>query len=448
MNNTKFSVLDNARYSLFMKTTAVIVGLGAFTDLYNTATFSGSAFSIEPYFKIGGTTFGDIALVFFIGAFIGAVIWGPITDRIGRRLTFIIDLVIMAIFALLSGLSTNLYELIAFRFLMGVGLGGDFPAALSLLAEYSPSRVRGKLMTVFWILFGLGGMTASLVAYSLFLHYGTSPLQWRILLASGSIPAIIGAILRIDIPESPRWLIRKGRVEEAATSITRLTGVKLNLEEFKDLPLSVKYKNFKSFFSRRFAYITIPLFFAMFLPNVIPGSLGTFNPIILKAFGFTGAKSLLYTAFVFFGAQALGAVFVLMLVDKIGRVTTFLIGSLGMFVLALLTLVTGKHPAFLLINIILLSIVSFFWLVVAFNWGSELYPTAFRGIGSGYDVFVNRLSGGSFLVITPIILSLYHTSGLFIMYALLCLAGGLIGGIGLRKAGKVENKTLEEATEV
>ena len=206
MSNTKFSVLDNAKYNLFMKTTAIIVGLGAFTDLYNTATFSGSAFSIEPYFKIGSTTFGDIALVFFIGAFIGAIVWGPITDKIGRRLTFMIDLVIMAVFALLSGFSTNLYELIAFRFLMGVGLGGDFPAALSLLAEYSPSHVRGRLMTVFWILFGLGGMVASLIAYSLFLHYGTSQLQWRILLASGSIPAIIGAILRIDVPESPRWL--------------------------------------------------------------------------------------------------------------------------------------------------------------------------------------------------------------------------------------------------
>lgn len=290
MNNTKFSILDNAKYSLFMKTTAVIVGLGAFTDLYNTATFSGSAFSLEPYFKIGGTTFGDIALVFFIGAFIGAVIWGPITDRIGRRLTFIIDLVIMAIFAILSGLSTSLYELIIFRFLMGIGLGGDFPAALSLLAEYSPSRVRGRLMTVFWVLFGLGGMTASLVAYFPFLHYATSPLQWRILLASGAILAIVGAILRIDIPESPRWLIRKGRVEDAANSITRLTGVKMNLDEFQDLPLTVKYQNFKSFFSRRFAYITIPLFFAMFLPNAIPGSLGTFNPIILKAFGFSGAR--------------------------------------------------------------------------------------------------------------------------------------------------------------
>jgi|OSPMetMinimDraft_2_1075162.scaffolds.fasta_scaffold00225_8 putative MFS transporter len=445
---SKFYILDNAKYNTFMRITAVIVGLGAFTDLYNTATFSGSAFSIEPYYHITSKTFGEIGLVFFIGAFLGAIIWGPITDKIGRRLTFIIDLVLMAIFALLSGFSVSLPELITFRFLMGIGLGGDFPAALSLLAEFSPSKVRGSLMTIFWVLFGLGGMSASLVAYALFLHYGTSQLQWRILLASGAIPATIGALLRFEVPESPRWLVRKGRLEDAVNSILKLTGVKINIDEFKSLPLNVKYQNFKAFFSKRFAYITLPLFFAMFLPNSIPGSLGTFNPIILHAFGFSGAKSLLYTAFVFFGAQSLGAVFVLIIIDKVGRITTFLIGSLGMTALSLLTLITQAQPALLLFNIVLLSIVSFFWLTVAFNWGSELYPTAFRGIGSGFDVFVNRVSGGLFLVVTPILLASYHTSGLFVTYAILSLIGGLVGGIGLRKAGKTENKTLEEATEV
>ena len=447
MADSKFSVLDDAKYGSFMKLLAVIVGFGAFTDLYNTATFSGSAFSIEPYFGINNTTFGTIGLVFFIGAFVGAVIWGPVVDRIGRRLSFTIDLSIMAVFALLSAFSTSVPELIVFRFLIGVGLGGDFPAALSLLAEYSPSKVRGRLMTIFWILFGLGGMTATLVAYFLFLHYGVSQLQWRILLASGAIPAAIGAIMRITVPESPRWLMRKGRTEDAAKSITRITGTVVNMDAFVSLPLSVKYQNFKSFFSRRFAYITIPLIFAMFLPNSIPGSLGTFNPIILKAFGFSGGNSLLYTAFVFFGAQAVGACFVLFTVDRLGRVPTFLIGSIGMFVLSLLTLVTAHYPVVLLANIVLLSIVSFFWLVIAFNWGSELYPTSFRGIGSGFDVFVNRLSGGSFLIITPLLLASVNTSGLFVVYGFLCLIGGLVGGIGLRKAGKAENRTLEEITE-
>lgn len=447
MTESKFSILDNARYSAFMKYVAVIVGLGAFTDLYNTATFSGSAFSIEPYFNMSGTTFGTIGLVFFVGAFIGAILWGPIVDRIGRKLTFTIDLTLMAVFAFISAFSTSVPELIIFRFFMGVGLGGDFPAALSLLAEFSPSKVRGKLMTIFWILFGLGGMAGTIVAYFLFIHFGTNQLQWRILLGTGAIPAFIGVLLRLKLPESPRWLIRKGREKEAAISIARLTGVEVNLETFKSAPLSVRYQNFKAFFSRRFIYITIPLAFAMFLPNSIPGSLGTFSPIILHSFGFSKADSLLYTAFAFDGAQAFGAFIVLFIIDKYGRMPTFLIGALGMGVLALLTLVTSKYPTILLMNIILLSFVSFFWLTVAFNWGSELYPTAIRGIGSGFDVFINRVSGASFLLITPILLGTYLTSGLFVFYSVFCLAGGTIGGLGLWKAGRAENRALEDVTE-
>ena len=447
MVESKFSILDNARYSSFMKYVAVLVGIGAFTDLYNTATFSGSAFSIEPYFNMSKSTFGTIGLVFFVGAFIGAILWGPIVDRIGRKLTFTIDLALMALFAFISAFSTSVPELMVFRFLMGVGLGGDFPAALSLLAEFSPSKVRGKLMTLFWILFGLGGMAGTLVAYFLYLHYGTNQLQWRILLGTGAIPALIGTLLRLKIPESPRWLIKRGREKEAAASITKYTGVEVNLDAFKSTPLAVKYKNFKSFFSKRFIYISIPLAFAMFLPNSIPGSLGTFSPIILHAFGFSSADSLLYTAFAFDGAQAFGAFLVLFIVDKYGRMPTFLIGSLGMGVLALLTLVTSKNPTMLLVNIILLSIVSFFWLTVAFNWGSELYPTAIRGVGSGFDVFINRASGASFLLITPFLLGAYFTSGLFTSYAIFCFAGGIIGGVGLWKVGRVENKTLEEVTE-
>lgn len=447
MTESKFSVLDNAKYSSFMKYLAVIVGLGAFTDLYNTATFSGSAFSIEPYFHMSSSTFGTIGLVYFIGAFVGAVLWGPIVDRIGRRLTFTIDLVLMAVFAFISAFSTSVPELIAFRFIMGVGLGGDFPAALSLLAEFSPSKVRGRLMTIFWILFGIGGMVGTVVAYFLFIHFGTNQYQWRILLGTGAIPAALGAILRLKVPESPRWLIRKGREKDAVTSISSLTGVAVNLDAFKSAPLSVKYKNFKAFFSKRFIMISIPLAFAMFLPNSIPGSLGTFSPIILHAFGFSKADSLLYTAFAFDGAQALGAFVVLFIIDRYGRMPTFLIGSLGMGFLALMTLVTSKYPAVLLVNIIILSFVSFFWLTVAFNWGSELYPTAFRGIGSGFDVFVNRVSGATFLLVTPILLDDYLTRGLFTVYAVLCFAGGLIGMAGLWKTGKAENRTLEEITE-
>lgn len=447
MTESKFSILDDARYTRFLRYVAVIVGLGAFTDLYNTATFSGSAFSIEPYFNMTGSTFGTIALIFFVGAFIGAIMWGPIVDRIGRKLTFLIDLAIMAVFAFISAFSTSVPELMVFRFFMGVGLGGDFPAALSLLAEFSPSKVRGRLMTMFWILFAVGGMVGTLVAYFLYLHYGTNQLQWRILLGTGAVPALVGILLRIRIPESPRWLIRKGREKEAAMSITKLTGVDVNMEAFRSVPLSVKYQNFKAFFSKRFVYISIPLAFAMFLPNSIPGSLGTFSPIILHAFGFSKADSLLYTAFAFDGAQAFGAFIVLFIIDRYGRMPTFLIGALGMGVLALLTLYTSHVPAELLVNIILLSIVSFFWLTVAFNWGSELYPTAIRGIGTGFDVFVNRASGASFLLITPLLLESYQTSGLFIAFAIFCIAGGLIGGVGLWKAGRAENRTLEEVTE-
>ena len=249
--NDPMGAMNNAKYGKFHRNLAIVAALGAFTDLYVIQALGASTFSIVPYLLHSTSNFAFTASLLFIGAVLGVFSMGTVVDRVGRRLTFILTLSLVFIFSILTIFVKTPLQLNILRFLLGFATGADYPAAMTIVAEFLPTKERGRGLTYLWAGFTLGGVTAYLIGYLLYITTGPTPYEWRILLGSVAVPAFIGIILRTTLPESPRWAIEKKKFDVASKSIEKASGKKfsenelessrkLNTQEISSVPDSIK----------------------------------------------------------------------------------------------------------------------------------------------------------------------------------------------------------------
>lgn len=186
--------------------------MGQFVDAYDTLIIGAALIYLMPLWKLTPVETGLLAASAFIGGVaLGAIIFGPIADRMGRRLLYIYDLVFFVIFGgALSAFVTNFWELFVVRLLLGIGIGGDYSLSPTMVAEYAPARRRGGFalasMNSFWG--GIGSVVGFLSAYGMAVAWGgnTNPdFTWRFMLGSEAIWGLVIILLRMGILESPRW---------------------------------------------------------------------------------------------------------------------------------------------------------------------------------------------------------------------------------------------------
>ncbi|MCG3110160.1 putative sialic acid transporter [Metallosphaera sp. J1] len=441
-----FKSLNNARYTPFHRNLTIIAALGAFTDLYTIQVLGASTFSIVPYLFHGKTTeFALAASLLFIGAVIGTLTVGLITDFLGRRLTFILDLMAVVILAIISAFVTSPVQLYIVRFLLGVATGGDYPAAMTLVAEFMPKTHRGRALSYLWTSFTLGGVLAYVLGYLLYISIGPTPIEWRIMLGSVAVPALIGLALRTTIPESPRWLIMKGKFEQANDAIKKATGTSFNIEELakvRDLLYMEKKVSYEKINMSKIALYITPIVIAAFCFNLIPGALSTLNPTILSALGIVKAGTLLYSAF-FLGVQTISTYIVAIGVEKIKRVNFALIGGILEMIFSFLVVIIYHNPILLLIAFTVISYGAFTVVPVIRNFGSEIFPTKVRGTTSGIVMTGDRLASAIGLYITPLLFSGHNVIRLFSVYGILGIIGVLVL-LPLYSRLKIEKMGLEE----
>ena len=166
-----------------------------------------------------------------LGAAAGALLAGPLTDRFGRKALLILDALIYAIGALLSAFTWHVSVLLFARTLIGLAIGADSAIATAYIAEYAPRNRRGSLAMLQQWMITVGILFAYLVALLILKVWpGSSGSDWRWFFGLGAIPAVLGLILRFEMPESPRWLLRHGRYDEVRKAMATL-GVKDVSEE-------------------------------------------------------------------------------------------------------------------------------------------------------------------------------------------------------------------------
>ncbi len=216
--------LDRATLSKFHLRAALVSGMGFFTDAYDLFVIGVASTLIKLDWNLSTGQLALLNATMLGAAFIGALVFGRIADLVGRKRVYWLVAAIMVVAAIGSSLAPSLPVLIGFRFLLGLGVGGDYPVSAVLMSEYSNSRDRGRLVGLVFSTQALGLIVGPLIALGL-LGVGTSTdLTWRLLLGLGAVPAALVMQVRRTMPESPRFQAQVlGKHEQAQQEMHDLT---------------------------------------------------------------------------------------------------------------------------------------------------------------------------------------------------------------------------------
>jgi MFS transporter, PHS family, inorganic phosphate transporter len=213
-------LLNEAPTSKFHRRAVLISGMGFFTDAYDLFVIATVAALVKTQWHLTTTQTSWVTGSAILAAFFGAIVFGRIADVIGRKTIYTVVALIMIVGAIASALAPGFLFLVIARFVLGLGIGGDYPVSAVLMSEYANRHDRGRLVGLVFSMQALGLIVGPLVALVL-LSSGISPnLTWRLLLGFGAIPAAAVIYLRAKMPESPRFQARvKGDAEKAAAQL-------------------------------------------------------------------------------------------------------------------------------------------------------------------------------------------------------------------------------------
>ncbi|MEM3251191.1 MAG: MFS transporter [Thermoplasmata archaeon] len=445
------SQIDNVKVSKFHYKMLLLSAAGVFLDGYDLFIISVVLLFIKPIWintlppVERGFVMGLIAASALIGMFVGAFTLGHYTDKIGRKTMYVIDLLFFVVFAGLSAIAQDIYQLIIFRFLLGIGIGADYPISSTYISEFAPAEKRGKMISSTFTFWGIGALTAAVVGYFIALWNPIGADSWRLMLLSGVIPAIIVIALRTTMPESPRWLLSQAKTERAL-KIIKMLNPKAEVEDI-DLKVKKEKSSIKDLVSpvyiRRTLFAWIPWFFM----DIAVYGIGMYIPTILQSLGFKDpVQSILGTAILdVFGI--LGFIIAILMIDKLGRLKLQIYGFIGMGVsLLILGLTNGSNILLLLILFAIFQISenagpnTTTWVVA-----TELFPTRLRGTAQGSSAAISRVGAITGVFILPLITQIYGEYAAIIVVSASAFAG-LIATLILGEETK--SLSLEEASNV
>jgi MFS family permease len=217
--------LNEARLSRFHLRAALTTGVGFFTDAYDLFVIGASLTILKSQWHLSPTEVSLVGSMALLAAFVGAFVFGRIADVFGRRRVYGLEAAIMVVGALGSAFAPGLIALIVFRFVIGVGIVGDYPVSAVLTSEYSNTQDRGKLVGLVFSMQALGLILGPLVGIALLASHVSPALTWRLMLGLGALPAAAVIYARRRLPESPRFQVEvQGRHEEAAAQLATYSG--------------------------------------------------------------------------------------------------------------------------------------------------------------------------------------------------------------------------------
>lgn len=352
------------------------------TDGYVLGVIGFALAQLKP--QMGLTPFweGMIGSSALIGLFLGSLVLGWVSDHIGRQKIFSFSFVIITLASFLQFFATSPEQLFWLRVLVGIGLGGDYAVGHTMLAEFAPRKHRGMLLGSFSVIWTLGYVVASFAGHWM---AGVGQDAWRWLLASSALPAVLIMLLRIGTPESPRWLMRKGRIADAHQVVRRCFGPHVILND--EIPVETA-RHMRTLFSARYWRRTAfnSLFFVCL---VIPYfAIYTFLPSILTTLNMSQnfATDLLLN-----GLLLLGAILGIALTQWLPR-RHFLIGAFWVLAISLGTMAfvpPGQAAMLVLFAVFTLTISAVSNLVGVFP--AESFPTDIRSLGVGFATAMSRL---------------------------------------------------------
>ena len=461
--------LDQAKTGKFHVKTIFTAGMGFFSDAYDLFVTSTAipiivaVFGITNSNNIFGTSYigplgaasvetGMIGAMALFGAFVGAIVFGRIADIKGRRYIYGLEMTILLVFAIVSAFSINIPMLMISRFILGIGVGGDYPVSSTIMSEYSSVRNRGKMVLSVFSMQGFGLLFGSLIGL-VSIHFLPLDYAWRVMLGFGAVPAASVIYLRRRIKESPRYSIEMGDRAGAAAAVQAATGKKVSVTADR-----VKARKMSpSQFMRNYWVILLGTAGSWFLFDMAFYGTSINSGQILSEIGYGAvAGNLKATIFnIAVGNALLAGVFAVPgywlavgLVDRVGRKKLQWIGFTAMaivyFIFAL---------KFTTISRDLMLFVALYGLSYLFgNMGpnsttflipTELFPTEFRTTGHGISASSGKLGAGIFTFMIPVIEALYGLPTVLGALTLIAITGTVLTLLTIKET---KNRSLEETS--
>jgi MFS transporter, putative metabolite:H+ symporter len=443
--DARIARLDRLPLSPFHRRLLIVSGLGWMFDAMDILIVSSVVAAVALDWKLTPQVRGLIISANLAGMFVGAAMAGVLSDRFGRKGVFQITLLSYSILTGLSAFAWSALSLGILRFLAGIGMGGELPVASTLVSEFAPARLRGRMLVLLESFWAFGSVLAALIGYLVIPNFG-----WQAAFLIGAIPAFYVFILRRAIPESPRYLIGKGRVAEAEAVLSQVEageagGAAVPRPEARPAAPAAKVR-IRDLFAPGFARRTIMLWILWFAMVFSYYGIFTWLPSLLNAKGFALREAFLLNLIIAL-FQIPGYFTAAFLVERWGRkstlVTFLLLNAVGAFFFAQQSLSSQPDVAQILIWG---GVMAFFnlgaWGVV-YTYTPELYPTRLRGTGTGIAAAVGRLSGVLGPYAVGMMLGAFAGSqyGVFIAFTAILVAGGLVV---LFLGEETRGRTLEE----
>ncbi len=410
--------LDRLPASGFHRRLATLIGAGMFFDgfdLFLAANVLG-ALAQSGFSNLQMN--GRFASATFIGMTIGALCSGWIGDRLGRRVTYQVNLLIFGGASVAAALAPDMEFLIAARFVMGIGLGAEIVVGYASFTEFLPPAVRGKWLGILGMPMQIELFVGALVGLLIIPSFGWRPMFWIAAVGAGVV-----WYMRKNIPESPRWLEHKGRFDEAEAVLRRIEA-----QCPQPLPppaVAAAARAPTSFYSRQFLQRLFVGSVTVIVLNVVVFGFLTFVPTFFVKAGFSVQKSLGFSTIMTLGGPV-GGFIALYLSDRIGR-KKLLVGS------ALLTALVGCFYPYAG-NGLLITLVGFILVTVLYvnsttaysMFVPELFPTDVRLRGVGTCHTIGRIAGASAPLMVVPLYSAYGVAGVIALMVGFLLAQALV----------------------
>jgi MFS transporter, PHS family, inorganic phosphate transporter len=439
------AALDEASLSRFHLRAVVVSGMGFFTDAYDLFVIGIASALITHEWGLSSGRLALLNSTMLAAAFLGAFVFGRLADMVGRKRVYWMVAAIMIVGALGSALSPSYWVLIAFRFLLGFGVGGDYPVSAVLMSEYANRKDRGKLVGMVFSTQALGLIVGPLIALALLGAGVSDNVAWRVLLGLGAIPAAAVIYLRSRMPESPRYQMQvQGKGEQAASQISEYTGGRVNGNAASASGHQLGLRAFLT--DRRYLILLAGTAGTWFLLDYAYYGNTISTPQILSLISphaSTMTKIAIQLA-IFVVAAVPGYVLAIACLDRIGHRRLQLVGfavmALCFAVIALVPGMTTMVAPFLLVYGVSYFFTEFGPNMTTFVIPSEVYPVSMRATGHGISAGIGKFGAFIGVFLFPVLQTSLGLRG-----TLLLTAGVSVLGFALtRVLPETSGVSLEE----
>ena len=437
--NADFKSMDDAKPSATHWKIMFISGMGFFTDAYDLFIIGVVMAILKKQWHVSHWEEGLVESTALLAAAIGALLFGRVADMLGRKRIYGVEVLVLAAGAIAAACSPNVYWLIALRFVLGIGIGGDYPVSATIMSEYAGKNTRGMLVSLVFAMQAAGLIVGPLFASALLATPLSQDIIWRILLAFGAVPALAVYWQRRKMKETPRYLKAAGKKEDGSDA-----------EESPKAKgsFSSGYQALLGDAKLRFRLIGVSL--AWFLMDFAYYGNTVSSPLVLGALG--GNESLIKKTLTQLGIFAVFAVpgyaVAALTMDKLGRKT---IQILGFFMMAAAFSALAFVPNIekLVIPFVLIYGLSYFFTefgpnATTFVYPSEVFPVEQRTTGHGVASALGKLGGFAGVFTFPLFMHWHGLLAAESAAATVCLLGLIVTAAMLPET---KGKSLEELSE-